>query len=153
VCVCVCVCVCVFVCVVFVKFHKVNKNFRLYILYSIFSHGRYKYEDLNCNSSRVNYDIVGQSAFLRFVRRYMLVYRRILGRQSVSTAIFLVYFWNYKIIRFARMTFHFICQYCTPQDVKVTQSRHYTSCARCREKLTLSDIDRLFSGQIDPFFL
>jgi hypothetical protein len=57
------------------------------------------------------------------------------------------------MIRFAQMTFHFISQYCTPEDMKVMQTGHYTTCARGREKLTLSDIDRLFSEQIDPFFL
>ena len=32
---------------------------------------------------------MGQSVVLPFVRRYMVVYRRILGRNSVSTSIFL----------------------------------------------------------------
>jgi len=32
------------------------------------------------------------------------------------------------------------------------QSRHYTTCAMCQEKLTLLDIDRLFSEHIGYSF-
>jgi hypothetical protein len=108
---------------------------------------------LNCKFARVNYDNVGQSAVLRFVRRYKLVYRRILSRQSVSTIIFLSSFWHHKFIRYARLTYHFIWHYCTPDDVKLMHTRQYTTCARRLEYLTLSDIDRLVFWSYWAIFL
>jgi len=79
-------------------------------------------------------------------RRYMVVYRRIVGKKSVSTTVFLSSFWHYDIIRYPRRTFHFIRQYFTRKDVKVMRTRHYTNCAIRLEKLKLSDVDRPFLG-------
>ena len=42
------------------------------------------------------------------------------------------------------MTFPFLRQYFTREDVKIMQSIHYITCARRLEKSTISDKDRLF---------
>jgi hypothetical protein len=61
------------------------------------SRWRYIFDDLNCNFARFYHDNVGQSFVLSFVRRYIVVYHRIVGRQSASTAIFLSFFGTMKL--------------------------------------------------------
>ena len=107
---------------------------------------------MNCKFARLNYDSLGQSAVLRFLRRYMVVYRRILGRKSVSTCVYLSSVCHYEINLYARITFYFIRQCFTREEFKLLQTRHYTNSSRRLEKSTLSYIDRLLPEHIGYSF-
>ena len=71
---------------------------------------------------------MGQSAVLRFVGRYMVVSSDSWPEVSKHNNIFVV-FWRYNITRYQQMTFHFLRQYFTRGNVKLVQSKLYTTCA------------------------
>jgi hypothetical protein len=69
------------------------------------------------------------------------------GRNSVSTAVFCRHFGAIKLFDMHEWPF-ILRKYFTREEVKVMQSRHYTTCEMCLEKIKLSDTGRLFSEHI-----